>query len=105
MAGSHRHEQLRRSNRYVNWWSGGALLLAALAVMPVIAVLLFALRDSGDIWTHLVETALFGYVETTLWLMLGVGLSVFITGVSTAWLVTMCRFPGRKLFEWLLLLP
>ena len=73
--------------------------------MPVIAVLLFALRDSGDIWTHLVETALFGYVETTLWLMLGVGLSVFITGVSTAWLVTMCRFPGRKLFEWLLLLP
>jgi len=81
------------------------LLLAALAVMPVIAVLLFALGGSGDIWTHLVETALFGYVETTLWLMLGVGVSVFITGVSTAWLVTMCRFPGRKLFEWLLLLP
>ena len=81
------------------------MLLAALAVMPVIAVLLFALGGSGDIWTHLVETALFGYVETTLWLMLGVGVGVFITGVSTAWLVTMCRFPGRKLFEWLLLLP
>ncbi|MDP6947764.1 MAG: iron ABC transporter permease [Arenicellales bacterium] len=104
-AGPRRHEQLGRSNRYVNWWSGGALILAALAVMPVVAVLLFALGDSGDIWTHLVETSLFGYVETTLWLMLGVGVSVFVTGVSTAWVVTMCRFPGRKVFEWLLLLP
>ena len=80
-------------------------MLAALAVMPVAAVLMFAFGDSGDIWAHLVKTSLFGYVKTTLWLMLGVGVSVFVTGVSTAWLVTMCRFPGRKVFEWLLLLP
>ena len=26
-------------------------------------------------------------------------------GVATAWLVTMYRFPGRRLFEWALLLP
>lgn len=105
LAGSHRHEQLRRLNRYLNWWSGGALILAALAVMPVVAVLLFALGDSDDIWTHLIQTSLFGYIETTMWLMLGVGVIVFVTGVSTAWVVTMCRFPGRKVFEWLLLLP
>ena len=74
-------------------------------MMPVAAVLIFAFGDSGDIWEHLVKTSLFGYVTTTLWLMLGVGVSVFVTGVSTAWVVTMCRFPGRKVFEWLLLLP
>ena len=73
--------------------------------MPVVAVLLFALGDSDDIWTHLIQTSLFGYIETTMWLMLGVGVIVFVTGVSTAWVVTMCRFPGRKVFEWLLLLP
>ena len=73
--------------------------------MPVAAVLVFALGDSGDIWAHLVKTSLFGYVRTTLWLMLGVGVMVFVTGVSTAWVVTMCRFPGRKVFELLLLLP
>ena len=28
-----------------------------------------------------------------------------VIGVGTAWLVTMCRFPGRQLFEWALLLP
>ena len=103
--GSNPHELLRQSRRTLNWWSGGAIILAALAVMPVAAVLIFAFGDSGDIWEHLVRTSLFGYVTTTLWLMLGVGVSVFITGVSTAWVVTMCRFPGRKVFEWLLLLP
>ena len=103
--GSNPHELLRQSRRTLNWWSGGAIILAALAVMPVAAVLIFAFGDSGDIWEHLVKTSLFGYVTTTLWLMLGVGASVFVTGVSTAWVVTMCRFPGRKVFEWLLLLP
>ena len=103
--GSNPHEYLRQSRRTLNWWSGGAIILAALAVMPVAAVLIFAFGDSGDIWEHLVKTSLFGYVKTTLWLMLGVGVSVFVTGVSTAWVVTMCPFPGRKVFEWLLLLP
>jgi iron(III) transport system permease protein len=30
---------------------------------------------------------------------------VIFGGVATAWLVTMCRFPGRRLFEWTLILP
>ncbi len=37
--------------------------------------------------------------------MLGVGISVFLTGVSTAYLVTNYEFPLRRQFEWLLLLP
>ncbi len=86
-------------------WTLGSVLLALLVLMPVAAVLFFALDSSGDIWTHLVETVLLGYVSNTLLLMLGVGFSVFLTGVSTAWLVTMCHFPGRRIFEWLLLLP
>ena len=38
-------------------------------------------------------------------LTLGVGAGVLLVGVSTAWLVTMCRFPGVKIFEWALILP
>lgn len=37
--------------------------------------------------------------------MLGVGCGATILGVSTAWLVTMCRFPSSRIFEWGLLLP
>ena len=89
----------------VSGWMLGSLLLALLALMPVGAVVFFAIDSSGDIWGHLVRTSLFGYVSNTFWLLLGVGVSVFLTGVSTAWLVTMCRFPGRRVFEWLLLFP
>lgn len=41
----------------------------------------------------------------TFWLLLGVGLCVSVLGVSLAWLVAMCEFPGRWLFDWALLLP
>ena len=38
-------------------------------------------------------------------MILGVGTGVLIIGVGTAWLVTMCRFPGRRTMEWALLVP
>ena len=37
--------------------------------------------------------------------MVGVGAGVLFIGVGAAWLVTMCRFTGRRVFEWALLLP
>lgn len=37
--------------------------------------------------------------------MVGVGVGVSLIGVGTAWLVTMCRFPGSQMLEWALLLP
>ncbi len=45
------------------------------------------------------------YVANTLWLCAGVGSGVVVVGVSTAWLVTMHDFPGRRMFEWALVLP
>ena len=51
------------------------------------------------------ETVLPEYIVNTLSLVIGVGLGVMIIGTATAWLVTMCRFPGRKIFEWALILP
>jgi iron(III) transport system permease protein len=86
-------------------WTLASVFVAILVALPVAAVIWTALRPSGDIWSHLISTSLPGYVSTTLWLMLGVGTSVLLTGVTTAWLMTMCRFPGRRVFEWLLLLP
>ncbi len=64
-----------------------------------------ALQPSGDTWPHLVENVLPGALRKTLGLMLGVAVIALVTGTGTAWLVTMYRFPGRRLFQWLLLLP
>ena len=88
-----------------NAWSLAALTVAVLTALPVLAVLWLALFPSENVWGHLLSTVLPGYVKHTLLLMLGVGIGTLVIGVSTAWLVTMCRFPGRRLFEWALLLP
>lgn len=64
-----------------------------------------ALNSSGDTWPHLIENVLPGAVRRTLILMAGVAAIALVTGTGTAWLVTMYRFPGRGLFQWLLLLP
>jgi iron(III) transport system permease protein len=83
----------------------GAFLVAALAVMPVLALLVIASRGDPSIWPHLLSTVLPGAALTTALLMLGVAAVAAIVGVTGAWLVTMCRFPGRRLLEWMLLLP
>ncbi len=44
-------------------------------------------------------------LRRTLGLMAGVGALSLVIGTGTAWLVTMYRFPGRRYFQWLLLLP
>ncbi len=80
-------------------------VLAGVIVVPVGAAIWLALFPSENVWAHLVDTVLADYVSTTAWLMAGVGGGVLVLGVGAAWLVTMCRLPGRGLFGWMLLLP
>ena len=86
-------------------WTIFVTLIALLIATPIIFVLSSIFSDAGEIWTHLATTVLSGYILNSLWLMFGVGVGVLLIGVSTAWLVTACRFPGSKIFEWALLLP
>ncbi|MEX0923183.1 MAG: iron ABC transporter permease [Rhodovibrionaceae bacterium] len=82
-----------------------AILAALILSAPILAVLLSLFSESEGAWRHLAESVLADYIANSLWLCLGVGGGVLIGGVSSAWLVTMCRFPLRKLFEWALILP
>ncbi len=82
-----------------------ALCIAALIALPVIVVVLHVFVPSQGTWSHLASTVLPEYVLNSLGLMAGVGAGVILGGVTTAWIVTMCRFPGRAMFEWALLLP
>lgn len=83
-----------------------ALLVAALIAVPILSVTAnLLLGGSGDTWSHLASTVLPEYILNTLILCLGVGFGVIVVGVSTAWLVSIHDFPGRRLFEWALVLP
>ncbi len=81
------------------------MAIAALISLPLLVVLSGLLTDSRSVWSHLAATVLGTYLANSCWLMLGVGVGVVVLGTGTAWLVTMCRFPGSRLFEWALLLP
>ena len=83
-----------------------SLLLALLVALPVASVLgnLFS-GGTSDTWSHLASTVLADYVSNTLWLCLWVGLGTVLIGVATGWLTAMHDFPGRRIFEWALVLP
>ncbi|WP_088892488.1 ABC transporter permease [Leptolyngbya ohadii] len=96
---------LRGLTRFWNGWTIAVSLIALLIATPILVVLSSVFVDARQVWQHLAETVLAGYLLNSLWLMLGVGVGVLAIGVSTAWCVTMCRFPGSRSLEWLLLLP
>ncbi len=83
-----------------------ATLIGVLVALPVLSVGANLLAgDTASTWLHLAATVLPEYVLNSLLLSLGVGLGVALLGVSTAWLTAMTDFPGRRHFEWALLLP
>ena len=95
---------LRRSLRWDSW-TVSTIIIAVLLSLPIWVVLSSVFVDARSIWQHLANTVLGTYVGNSLELMLGVGVGTTAIGVSTAWVVTLCSFPGRRLFESLLLLP
>ena len=86
-------------------WRWGPPAIATLIAIPVLVIFSFVLHPAGEVWQHLVDTVLRDYVINSLLLMTGVAIGTLSIGVSCAWLTSMCRFPGRRLFEWALLLP
>ena len=82
-----------------------AWIAAGLCLLPMIAVLIAALGGGMETVTSLAGSVLPRYAGTTL-LMVGiVATCTGIIGAGAAWLVTMTRFPGRRLFEVALALP
>lgn len=82
------------------------MLGAALVGTPILALALTALSpQAAQIWPHLAANVIPQALVSTALLLLGVGALSAVIGVATAWLVTQYEFPGRRVFEWLLVLP
>src|SRR6478736_8536834 len=84
------------------------LLLAALLLLPVLAIAASWFdwnAASGQILREMAATVLPGYFVTSVVLCLAVAAGVAIVGAASAAAVTLFDFPGRRAFEWALLLP
>lgn len=94
------------------------LLLASLAIaflvgVPIIGVLsnLILITDpaaaqaTGETFSHLWSTVLPEYVGNSLAIAAIVAVLAAIGGIGCAWLVAVFDFPGKRMFEWALVLP
>jgi iron(III) transport system permease protein len=100
-------------SRLLDRWvaAGISLLMVLLALalaLPVLAVLASWLQwtpQTVQILREMAATVLPDYALTSLWLCALVALGVTVLGLATAAVVSLFQFPGRSVFEWLLLLP
>ena len=84
------------------------LLLVTILMLPVLAVMLSWLQFDGaafSILREMLQTVLPEYAWTSLVLCVCVAIGVTAIGMATASAVTLFDFPGRRIFEWALLLP
>jgi iron(III) transport system permease protein len=86
----------------------GVALAAALATLvcaaPVVVVLWLAVFGAGEGVTFGANLTRDGAIGTFT-LMLAGGGGAIVFGAGAAWLVSLCKFPGRGVFEWLLVIP
>ncbi|QHE87709.1 ABC transporter permease [Hydrogenophaga sp. BPS33] len=91
-------------------WLAPALLilLALLLTLPVLSLGASWFQFDAvaqDVLAQMAQTVLPDYTLTTLVLCVSVALGVSVVGMGTASAVTLFDFPGRRFFEWALLLP
>lgn len=98
---------------------GGAwhpLLVASLAVAMLVGVPIAGVLSNlvlgadpgstdGASFSHLWSTVLPEYIRNSIGIAVIVTALVAIIGIGSAWLVAAFDFPGKRLFEWALVLP
>ena len=82
-----------------------AVAAAALAVAPLLSLVVLAFGDTGDLWVHLARYVIPPALVQTALLLAGVAALTIVVGTGTAWTVTTFTFPGRDALTWLLPLP
>lgn len=86
-------------------WRWASRLTALIVLVPLLVILGAWLAFDLAIWSHLGNTLLPRLLANTLWLVVGVALGTLLVGVPLAWLTAMCEFPGRRILDWMLMLP
>jgi iron(III) transport system permease protein len=81
------------------------VLAGALAVVPLISLVIIAIGDSGGLWAHLARYVIPVALLQTALLLAGVAVITVTVGAGTAWIMTTFEFPGRSALTWLLPLP
>ncbi|WP_462157278.1 ABC transporter permease [Pseudoalteromonas sp. GB56] len=83
----------------IAWTTGLGLSL------PLCFLIFESLQSDPEVFAHLWDTVLWDYINNTVLLIMGVALLSCVIALPLGWLVAYCDFPGKKHFEWALMLP
>lgn len=86
--------------RHPQWW-----LLPECLLLPLLVVYTSWGQFDAKLWSHLATTVLPDYLLNSLLLAGGAGGLAALLGAALAWLLHFYQFPGRRLFQLLLILP
>jgi iron(III) transport system permease protein len=92
----------------LSFYSYALLFLVGVLMLPVLSVGMSWLQfdsSASAILREMAQTVLPDYALTSLLLCVSVAIGVALVGMATASAVTLFEFPGRRIFEWALLLP
>ena len=80
-------------------------LVAVALSLPLIAIITSMIEPATDIWNHLFQATLRLYISQSLALGIGVIIGTAIIGTTAAILCSLYDFPGKKIFDWGMILP
>ncbi|WP_230659002.1 ABC transporter permease [Psychrobacter sp. I-STPA10] len=80
-------------------------LISLFMLIPILVVMWSWLEPMEEVWTHLSEYVLPQVIKNTTLLLVLVTVIAGSLGTYLAWLTSMYRFTGQRLFVWALMLP
>ena len=81
------------------------LPIIMVTIVPILTVFSYLFFPTTELWSHLANNLLFTYLSNSLIIVISVATITLIIGVSLAWLIAMCDFPGKNIFKWLVVMP
>ncbi len=102
LSGSH---ELHSGLTGLGWLALPLIAIVLAVLLPVASMAVIAVTGADSNWSHLMAHVLPRSIVETLTLSTGVAAVTVATGCVTAWLVTMHEFPGRNIFDRLLVIP
>ena len=86
-------------------WSGVSFLVAAIVLLPILAVVWMSFGGGFASLVGLWTTTLPRYLVNSVVMMAGVGAVAGAIGTGTAWLIANRRFPMQPILKYALLMP
>lgn len=91
--------------RSLNLWGMLSAFFAALIILPNVDLFGNLFVQPNENWYHIKTYLLKDYITNTLVIIGFTGVFTVLIGSGMAWLISAYDFPGRRIFNWALILP